>query len=404
MAGTRIGRPPEPAGRIITLDILRGLAVLGMILAHCHKMLAAVPASLSENPIGWFTLRFVAEKDRAIFAFLFGVSFVVMMRSLEKRGLPVTPIFLRRLLVLYLIGFAVELLTRFHILREYALWGVALLFLRNYPTRTLLVVAALSAAAFSIRDLTDSSLAVATHGFDTTVAEETVSQHQWSEAQRQRDELLVSSDYAAVIQTRLSFMLGDLVSMQRLTPGIYLALFIFGLLAVRHGIFSQTLQHRRLLLAASALGALCWVAGWWLLPLLPDAWPTPRIAFRLQSGLGLLDEQFLAFTWIGLITLGLAYRPGWSTTMAPLGWVGRMALTNYVLHAAIIEFCCAAYGLNLRLGPLAELTGAVLLFGLLAVFSRLWLGRFRYGPLEWVWRSLTYWQPQPMRLARSGTG
>ena len=140
------------------------------------------------------------------------------------------------------------------------------------------------------------------------------------------------------------------------------------------------------------------------MPLLPDGWPTPRIGFRLQSGLGLLDEQFLAFAWIGLVTLALAYRPDWSTPLAPLGWVGRMALTNYVLHAVVIEFCCAAYGLNLQLGPLAELMAAALLFGFLAAFSRLWLGRFRYGPLEWVWRSLTYWEPQPMRLARSGIG
>lgn len=375
-----------------------------MILAHCHKMMAAVPASLSENPVGWFTLLFVAEKDRAVFAFLFGVSFAVMMRSIEKRGLPVTPVFLRRLLVLYLIGFAVELFTRFSILREYALWGVALLFLRNYPTRTLLVVAVLSSAAFSIRDLTDSSLAIATRGLDATVVEETVRQHQWSESQRQRDELLASSDYVAVVQTRLSFIIGDLISMQRLTPGIYLTLFILGLLAVRHGMFSQTLQHRRLLLAAGGFGVLCWIASWCLLPLLPDGWPTPRIGFRLESGLGLLDEQFLAFAWIGLITLALASRPGWITSLAPLGWVGRMALTNYVLHAAVIEFCCAAYGLNLRLGPVAELTAAVLLFGLLAGFSRCWLNRFRYGPLEWIWRSLTYWQPQPMRLAPSSPG
>ena len=375
-----------------------------MVLAHCHKMMAAVPASLSENPAGWFTLFFVAEKDRAVFAFLFGVSFAVMMRSLEKRGLPVTPIFLRRLAVLYLIGFAVELLTRFSILREYALWGVALLLLRNYPTRTLLVVAVLSAAAFSIRDLADSGYALATRGLEVTVAEETALQHEWTGSQRQRDELLARSDYAAVVQTRLEFMLGDLVSVQRLTPSIYLALFIFGLLSVRHGIFSQTLRHRRLLLTASGLGILCWIAGWWLLPLLPDGWPTPRIGFRLQSGLGLVDEQFLAFAWIGLITLALAARPGGSTALAPLGWVGRMALTNYVLHAAVIDYCCATYGLNLRLEPMGELTFAALLFGLLAFFSRHWLSRFRYGPLEWAWRSLTYWQPQPMRLARPGTG
>lgn len=369
-----------------------------MIWVHCHTMLATVPASLSENPAGWFVSLFVTGKARAVFSFLFGVSFAVMMHRLEARQQPVVRFFLRRLLVLYLIGFAVEIFTRFAILREYALWGVVLLFLRNHPTRTLLAVAVLSAAAFSIRDLADSGYSIVTRGLDVTVAEETLRQNEWAESHRRLDDLLAHPHYAEVIKIRLHNLLGDQFSLQGLTPDTYLALFILGLLSVRHGIFSATRERRRWLLVAGATGIMCWAVAHWLLPLVPEAWPTPRIAVRFRSGLGLVNEQFLALTWISAITLLLTWRPRWSTGLAPLGWIGRMALTNYILQAVAIDFACATYGLNLKLAPWEELAATVMLFGILAGFSYYWLGRFRYGPLEWMWRTLTYGRLQPMAL------
>lgn len=387
-------------GRLATLDILRGLALLGMILAHCHKMMAAVPASLAENPVGWIVVMFVAEKDRAIFAFLFGVSFAVMMRRIEARNLPVVPIFLRRLAVLYAIGFFVEAFTRFHILREYAFWGVALLFLRNHPTRTLLWVAALSAAAFSIRDLADSCYSIATHGMEATVTQEAGQLQTWQAAVAEREHLLAQPHYAEVVRLRVGSMLADLVGLQWLIPGVYLALFILGLLAIRHGIFTETLKHRRLLIGGGLAGMLCWIIARWVLPLVPADLITPRIGYRLSSGLGLLDEQFLAFTWIGAVTLLLALRPALAGFASTLGWVGRMALTNYILHAAVIEFACASYGLNLKFGMIAGLLFAAALFLILALLSKVWLTRFRYGPIEWAWRSLTYWQLQPIMRDR----
>lgn len=405
--GLPVPLPSKPdasgtGGRIATLDILRGLALLGMVLVHCHKMLAAVPASLTANPVGWLIMMGVAEKDRMIFAFLFGVSFAVMMRRIEAKGLPVGPIFMRRLVVLYLIGFAVEALTRFAILREYAWWGVALLFLRSLPTRTLIYVAVLSAAAFSIRDLVDSGYSIATEGLGATIAMDEARQEDWEKTLLAREELLTLSDYGAVTGTRVRLMLDDIFTLRRFTPNAYLALFIMGLLAVRHGIFSDPKRHQRLILGGMAAGLACWVIGWWLLPLVPPDFGTHRIAYHLRAGFGLVNEQFLAFTYIGAITLLLAYRPNGAKAFAVLGWVGRMALTNYLIQAAAIDFACSAYGFNLRLQPLEELLAAAILFGALALLSWFWLRRFRYGPVEWAWRSLTYWRWQPLRRPEAG--
>src|SRR5215217_4850281 len=80
-----------------------------------------------------------------------------------------------------------------------------------------------------------------------------------------------------------------------------------------------------------------------------------------------------------------------------LGFAGRMALTNYALQCVAIEWLSSPFGLNLKLRPYYYALGAVLLFVLEVALSGEWLSRFRFGPLEWIWRSLTYMRWQPMR-------
>jgi uncharacterized protein len=74
-----------------------------------------------------------------------------------------------------------------------------------------------------------------------------------------------------------------------------------------------------------------------------------------------------------------------------------MALTNYMLQVVVLDYLVSGYGLRLRLRPALGMVCAALLFGVEVALSRWWLSRFRFGPLEWVWRSLTYGKPQPMR-------
>jgi uncharacterized protein len=78
-----------------------------------------------------------------------------------------------------------------------------------------------------------------------------------------------------------------------------------------------------------------------------------------------------------------------------------MALSNYLLQTAVCLF--VFYGVGLGVGPrygyVGILTAWMLLFGAQVVASHWWLGRYRFGPMEWLWRSLTYWQAQPLRRA-----
>ncbi|PAW63321.1 MAG: hypothetical protein B9S34_14515 [Opitutia bacterium Tous-C1TDCM] len=386
-------------GRIVTLDLLRGLALLGMLMAHCRKLLGGDLAGWGDNPAGWFITLLVAEKDRAVFAFLFGVGFAVMLRQLEKKGLGVGPIFLRRLGVLYAIGFAVEVLTPLPILRDYAWWGLALLVLKEGTTKSLLVIAVLSLAAWPLREAASTAVSTLKIGWEATVRSERA-QIAGREAQlRDYDAQVTSGTYAEVVWTRAVAIVEHPLALARYTPDIYLTLFILGLLALRHGIFADPWRHRRLIIGFMVAGVVAWAAYWWWLPGVSAAGLPPKLALRLPTGFGFLDEQWLAFTAIGGVALLVARRPVWATWLAPLGWVGKMALTNYLVHAAVLDFLAAHYGLGWRIPGWAEIGLALGLFAAMALGSRWWLQRYQYGPVEWAWRCLTYWQRQPLRRA-----
>ena len=144
---------PAPAanssGRIAILDILRGVALCGMIFVHFHQNFRlSTPEdtrAIGEHWIEVFAWMGVEQKSWATFALLFGVGFAVLMRGAERRGESVVALYLRRLGALAVVGVALEALTGFVILLDYALWGVPLLLIRKWPTGVLLLVAVISA-------------------------------------------------------------------------------------------------------------------------------------------------------------------------------------------------------------------------------------------------------------------
>src|SRR5262249_22882319 len=89
---------------------------------------------------------------------------------------------------------------------------------------------------------------------------------------------------------------------------------------------------------------------------------------------------------------------------AAFGRSGRLALTNYMFQAAVLDFVSSGYGLGWKLRPYVYVVAAVLLFSVEALFSTAWLKRFRFGPLEWVWRAVTHERPQPVRRTRAQRG
>jgi uncharacterized protein len=106
----------------------------------------------------------------------------------------------------------------------------------------------------------------------------------------------------------------------------------------------------------------------------------------------------LSFFYASAIIL-VAQRPAWKTRLAPLAAVGRTALSNYLFQSLICTTIFYSYGLGLfgRVGPAWGLALTIAIYSIQVPVSVCWLRHFRFGPMEWVWRSLTYGRLQPVR-------
>ena len=303
--------------RIVTLDILRGFALFGMLIVHFHQKMELASTG-TEDLVGWFIWIALETKAWAAFAFLFGASFAIFLRRAEERGLNVVPMFLRRMIALAGFGILVQYFLDFKILIDYAIWGTVLLFVRKWPTRALLLIA-LAATL-------------------------------WTRA------------YATIHM-----------------PVTSLALIVLGFLAIRHGILENPRAHLRTIIGTAVFGFISW-AVWWLV----------LYNSRFESGFGIIRDQWLGLTYVGVVLLLLEYKPAWKERLSAIGSAGRMALTNYVLQAAIFWMLGEQLGIKVR--PYYEIPLGILFFVMLVLLSKFWLARHRYGPLERVWRSFTYWR------------
>jgi len=379
--------PLDDDSRLHALDILRGLALFGMILVHFHQRMRVEVGGL-EDLIGWAVWVLVEQKAWGVFAFLFGVGFAILLRRLEARGQPVVPIYLRRLAALAGFGLIAQICFGFTILLEYACWGVALLVLRRWPTRLLLVTAVLAASA---RPIFDELTAL--HAWHAGVA---LAPSPAAALARAAAEAAQQPHYAVLLHARWALFLGTLPhSVRDFLPDVNLALFIIGLLAVRHGVLDDPRRHARLIAGWMFGGLTAWALGWLVLYRVPEL-PIPGTRDPIAYGFGLVQDQWLCLTYVGAVVLLLTYRPEWTRRLAPVGLAGRMALTNYLIQAAVLDALASGYGFGLKIRPLVYLPAALVLFGLETVVSSAWLARYRYGPLEWLWRSITYARLQPL--------
>jgi uncharacterized protein len=378
--------PVDAGERLHALDILRGLALFGMILVHFHQNLRLEVTGV-EDLIAWGVWVLAEQKAWSVFAFLFGVGFAVLLRRLEARGASIVPIYLRRLGMLAVFGFVAEICFGYRILFAYAWWGLALLVVRRWSTRALLITAVLAACA---RPMAAEWLAI--RRAIPVEIEGGISRvwmtMDWAERHGDYGDLVAAREYR--------FFATVPEEWQDMLPDANLALFILGLLAVRHRILDEPKRHLRLIRGWMIFGALSWATSWLVLRHLPKS-SIPGVDWPLAAGLGLIQEQWLCFTYIGAVVLLLATGPAWTARLAIFGKAGRLALTNYMLQAAVLDALASNYGLGLKLPPATYVAAAVILFALIAAISTAWLAFFRFGPLEWIWRTVTYARLQPIR-------
>ena len=373
-----------PAGRIETLDILRGLALLGMFVVHFHVH-STEPGGI-DDVVRTCVWRLVETKSHGTFALLFGAGFAIQLRRAEERGRPFALPYLRRLSVLALFGFAAHACFGFNVLLGYAMWGVPLLAIHRWSTRALLATALVSAASVALYHLAATQYLTLRGGPDAAAVAWRASQANAASVNGALDAARAQDSYRVLFAARLDHMAWFYAQPFSFMPDATLALFVAGLLLLRHRVFEQPRAHVRLLEGMAVFGAISWLAANWVLP-----------ALDAGSG-GLLRDQWLTFTYVALALLLLAWRPGLGPRLGLVANAGRMALTNYLLQIAALDLLFSGYGVGLgQIRPVYGLAAALACFGAEVALSTIWFRHFRLGPAEWLWRSLTHGRLQPMR-------
>jgi uncharacterized protein len=351
LATTRV---PSPNERLPALDVLRGLALVFMVLVHFHQLMR-LESTGWQGLIGWAVWVGVEEKAWGTFALLFGAGFALLLRRLETRGARVVPILVRRLATLFVIGWVIERVIGFHILTTYAVCGLLVLAIRRWSTRALVRMVVVTAM---FPPILNAVMGLVMHFTGST------------------------------------FPL--LKTWWWLVPNESLPLLLMGFLAVRLGVVDDPLRHARLVQRWMLFGLAAWATSWLVLYHVPRPPQYLMGAFWAERTLiGLVKDQWLCLTYAGGALLLLARRPALVERMRAVAAAGRMAFTNYVLQAVTIWYLSKPLGIKWHE---ATYVGAWIVFAtVIVLFSNLWLARFRYGPLEWLWRMATYAKREPLR-------
>jgi uncharacterized protein len=436
---TTIATVPAPVAetsRVKVIDALRGVALLGILLMNIPGF--SMPnysfESFKNDPsqFNFWLMTFIEivfeGKMRAMFGMVFGAGVLLFVASKEENGKPAHLLFYRRMLWLVLFGLihAHLILWIGDILYLYGICGMLVYLLRNVKPRYLAMALPLVAITDfasgtwnyqSIRAkriaYSDAKRAEAAHLQLTETQAKALAD--WREIETSmipnRED---AKQNTAKMKSGYSTVAGYLrpIAVQIQTKYLpieiwdSLALMMLGLALYRWGFFAGAWSRQDYLKVVGV--------GYGLgLPLVMfSAYYGFRNFSTVEANLALMEQ--VPIQWIGLIypfqrlllvmahasALILLYQAGTARRLFQrLEAVGQVAFTNYIMHSVICTLFFFGYGLNfygeLAYYQLYYLVAAIWILQL--ILSPIWLGLFRFGPLEWMWRSLTYWRLQPMR-------
>lgn len=394
--------------RIQIIDVLRGFTLLGIVMVHFSEQYYAGmhPEShmnfeikfLGDQIMQGFIGIFISGKFFLIFSFLFGLSFFLQQDKSESNA----NFFFRffwRLVILCAIGFAHHLHYRGDILTIYAMLGIGLLICYRLPDKILLILALALAVNLpsvivrGVESVTDPQLKI----------QELFAGN--NEDNEKYFETLKSGSYLELLKANLNEFEFK-YRFQVVSGRIYitLGLFLLGLYAGRKRIFenwAENLPQVKKYLKRSLwtilgliLFALVFFGGAEVAKI-----KLPEIIQWMVGGL-LFDifNLLLALIYVLGIML-LFHKEKWHTRLMHFYAVGRMGLTTYLVQTffGVLLFFGIGFGLLGEIGVLASVAIGIVIFMGQIYFSKWWLSRYRYGPVEWLWRSLTYLKVQKFR-------
>jgi uncharacterized protein len=399
-AVARIG-PTDPQDRLRSVDAVRGFALFGVLLVNMYNFGADAPEWTGYIDRAFSTLMHSVFETKSwrLFSLLFGFGFALQLARVMSQAAGSLWFYFRRLLILFVFGMAHALFFDGDILMEYAALGLILVVFRNVRLNMLLILACVLLAAFPVGNLIhlESSDDLAAQLEDALPLAELRVDHPYLGSP-----VDVFQENAAAIPPRIwSNLHGPESSLA------VFSMFLLGLYVGRARILHDVTHHlpliRRVFGWGIGIGAFSALTEWALKQKFGYAVFTENTA---SNGIRFLGDMLFAYgstalaLGYGAAIVLLAQRPGWQTALRPLQNLGRMALTVYLSSTVMFTtlFYGWGFGQLFLLGPVATTSYAVLFFILQTLFCTWWLDRFRFGPAEWLWRSLTYLKPQLLRL------
>ncbi|MBK9933260.1 MAG: DUF418 domain-containing protein [Cytophagaceae bacterium] len=351
--------------RIYILDILRGFAVFGILAVNI--MAFSMPNHdfsqmiLNQETADWydqlalgFNKYFTEGKFFIIFSFLFGLGFSVQLTRAGAKGNNILSFYPRRLLILLGFGILHSLFWWGDVLRIYAILGFVLLAFRKWSNQWLLTLAVLCIFSSGI-----------VAGFPN----------------------LFGDGIGSPSDGILKSIFFGLKHMGTSIMGV----FFLGRIVGRLRVFEKLPQYKGLFLKVIIFGLIV-SAG---LRVIAFIFTTePGGTETLLKG---FSDMALSAVYVCTLSI-LSLRPNIGKYLNSLGYIGRMALTNYMVQTIICVSFFRIFDLEGKVNAAWLLLMTFLIYRLQLLYSRWWLTRFKYGPLEWLWRSLTFGEMQSFRL------
>lgn len=392
--------PVKSSERHVILDVLRGLALLGIAMANfpefslytflSHEAAGAMPTAGVDRVVRYLQYIFIDGKFYTIFSLLFGVGFSIIISNAAKRGANGFRVFYRRMVVLMLIGFLhLMFIWSGDILLLYAVLGMLLPLFRNASNRALLTWALVLMAVPVAVDFVLELTGFYPSGHVVALQQKACARYGITDenfAYWLRDAEHYDGTFKFLIQ-------GALVRVQEIIDGNrcfkVMGLFLIGFCIGRNRFYAALASFRPQLKRIARYG---FVIG---LPLSAVyAWSAMNgrpLGMGAHAALYFLSVFPMGFAYVAGVCLCWLRHPQWKG-LRLFAAPGRMALTNYICQSlcGMLLF----YGIGLGFGAGVGLVYVVLIAAgvwcLQALLSGVWLHWFQFGPLEWIWRMLTY--------------
>jgi len=404
---------PPPAPRIVSLDVIRGVAVMGILIANLPAF--ALPEAAYFSPVAWggsspadvatwfATFVLVEGKMRGLFTFLFGASMLVVIDAARARGDGPARVHFARMATLFAIGcLHLYLFWWGDILTHYALVGALAFMATRLRVRWLIRLAVLLIAVQTIQSLMGEMMLIASAARDTPAHVA-----QWNAMATAFGRPPTADMLREIAATRGDFLTGvgwrwaqatDPLTLLPILLAETLAAMLLGMAGYRSGFLTggwPRARYRRWAIVCLGLTLPIYVA---LAMLTMTHGFDMRWVFFASI---VASEPIRPIMVVGYAALlMLAIRPAGALTQR-IAAVGRAAFTNYLGTTLIMTFIFSGWGLGqfarwsrADLYWLAPATWAIML-----LWSPWWLARYRYGPFEWLWRTIARLEVQPMRRA-----